>query len=103
MNEYILKQDVLNLAKPYFFEDEDGFDVDWLFEGEPIILKHEIETISPADVRSVPKGQWISFDAESEKCSHCKRRYYISALFAIGGNNEPDFCPGCGADIKEVK
>ena len=103
MNEYILKQDVLNLAKSYFFEDEDGFDVGWLFEGEPIVFKHEIEAIPPADVRPVMHAKWI-IDGDNQPissdliycCSNCKKNRRLQSELTV-------FCSNCGANMKEVE
>ena len=47
------------------------------------------------------KGKWIVDNVETEHCSVCKHRFYISALFAVGGNDEPPSCPWCGADMRE--
>lgn len=55
-----------------------------------------------ADVRPVVRGQWVSPRPDSEMCSCCGTRFYISALFAVGGNDEPNFCPNCGADMREA-
>ena len=47
------------------------------------------------------KGKWIVDNVETEHCSVCKHRFYISALFAVGGNDEPPCCPNCGARMEE--
>ena len=47
------------------------------------------------------KGKWIVDDVATEHCSVCKHRFYISALFAVGGNDEPLCCPNCGARMEE--
>lgn len=64
---------------------------------------HEIGNIPAADVREVKRGRWINQGTDSEICSACGSRFYISALFAVGINDEPDFCPNCGADMRERK
>ena len=48
------------------------------------------------------KGKWIVDNVETEHCSVCKHRFYISALFAVGGNDEPPCCPNCGARMEEL-
>lgn len=58
--------------------------------------------VPAADVREAKKGRWINQGADSEICSACGSRFYISALFAVGINDEPNFCPNCGADMKEA-
>ena len=61
----------------------------------------EAKCFNNADVRPVVRGKWIDQRADSERCSACGVRFYISALFAVGGNNEPNFCPNCGARMEE--
>lgn len=46
------------------------------------------------------KGKWIVDDMATEHCSVCKHRFYISALFAVGGNDEPPCCPNCGVRME---
>lgn len=87
MKEYICKEDIRN--KLY---DEDAITM----RGIDIINNYPA-----ADVREVKKGRWINQGADSEICSACGSMFYISALFAVGINDEPDFCPNCGADMKE--
>ena len=53
-----------------------------------------IEALSSADR---PTGEWVIDDAHTEHCSVCGHTFYTSALFAVGGNDEPNFCPNCGA------
>ena len=74
---------------------------------EPTIRAGDIikalESIPAADVAPVvrgKRGKWINQRADSEMCSACGVRFYISALFAVGGNDEPNFCPNCGADMR---
>ena len=53
------------------------------------------------DMMSEPKtGEWVIEDAHIEHCSACGYAFYTSALFAVGGNDEPNFCPNCGADMR---
>lgn len=58
-----------------------------------------VEDAPAADVEEVRHGEWIVDDAASEHCSCCGHKFYISALFAIGGNDEPNCCPNCGAKM----
>lgn len=60
-----------------------------------------MKLIPAADVREVKRGRWINQEADSEMCSACGSRFYISALFAVGINDEPNFCPNCGANMTE--
>ena len=57
------------------------------------------DIIPAADVREVKRGRWINQGADSEICSACGSRFYISALFAVGINDEPNFCSNCGAKM----
>lgn len=60
-----------------------------------------VEAIPAADVRPVVRGKWINPSPDSEMCSACEVRFLISSLFAVGGNEEPNFCPNCGAMMEE--
>ena len=58
----------------------------------------EIEIFSAADVAPVRRGHWIKCgyacgEAEFE-CSHCHEIEWRA--------NETDYCPNCGADMREV-
>ena len=59
-----------------------------------------IESIPADDVRPVVRGKWINPRPDSEMCSVCRTRFSISSLFAVGSNEEPNFCPNCGADMR---
>ena len=59
----------------------------------------DVEEYPTTDVVKVVRGEWIVDDAESEHCLCCGHKFYISALFAVGGNNEPNCCPNCGAEM----
>ena len=66
---------------------------------QPVFLSVILDAIPAADVVEVKHGEWIVDDAGSEHCSCCGHKFYISALFAVGGNNEPNCCPNCGAKM----
>lgn len=59
-----------------------------------------LESMPTADVRENVKGEWIVDDPRSEHCSNCGHEYYITSLFMVGINDEPPFCPNCGADMR---
>lgn len=75
-----------------------------LWDRLPQHVKDEINGIinsKPKEMVEVVHGKWIIDDASIEHCSVCKHRFYISALFAVGGNDEPPCCPNCGAKMDE--
>ena len=48
------------------------------------------------------KGEWIrNFDGNEWYwfCSNCKEEWYEEDLW-MGGNDFPNFCPNCGADMR---
>ena len=59
----------------------------------------KVMSIPAADVAPVRRGRWVNQRADSEMCCACGARFYISALFAVGGNEEPNYCPNCGAKM----
>lgn len=52
-----------------------------------------VEKLPPANVRPVVRGEWIG-DGDCIICSNCKTAYTF-----MGSN----FCPNCGADMREEK
>lgn len=61
----------------------------------------DIRNEPTADVVEVVRGEWVIDDATTEHCSVCGHPFYTSALFAVGGNDEPPYCSNCGADMRE--
>ena len=57
--------------------------------------------IEPSTYVLQKHGKWINPRPDSEMCSACGVRFSISSLFAVGGNEEPNFCPNCGADMRD--
>lgn len=47
----------------------------------------------------IKKGQWVTLDTASEICTCCEKIFSISSLFMMGGNDEPPYCPNCGAEM----
>ncbi len=59
-----------------------------------------IQVQSTIDVRENKHGEWIQRydedeDADGYSCSVCTEWYYF-------GNTTPNFCPNCGADMREA-
>ena len=49
------------------------------------------------------RGEWLrTFDGNEWfwYCSKCKAQWYEEDLW-MGGNEFPNFCPNCGADMRE--
>ena len=48
------------------------------------------------------KGRWVSIDRRYVKCSECGLETTKNELrgIALFGENEPNFCPNCGADMR---
>ena len=82
MAEYIEKQLVLSKSQQDYLEGRYDYD--------DFVLVSDIESIPPADVRPVVRGDWIG-DGDCIICSNCKTAYTF-----MGSN----FCPNCGADMR---
>ena len=96
MAEYIERQKVLDLAKTF------SLDIDWdedpSFLSFTYVTTNDIKTIPAADVRPVVRGKWsIVYDdfmkSNYTTCSCCGKEYF--------GANGFNFCPNCGADMRE--
>ena len=107
MTEYIDRAEVLSLVdKGYLVSNRNYDKVRGLIESIPaadvvkrdcfdrILAENDMLRSTLVPVRH---GKWINQRADSEMCSACGTRFYISALFAVGGNDEPPYCPLCGA------
>lgn len=56
--------------------------------------------IPAADVRPVVRGKWIAIDFHSVKCSSCD---FSMDIMKVDTHvlNHVNFCPNCGADMRE--
>lgn len=67
-------------------------------------VKKQIDGQPPADVRENLYGKWRrDFDGNEFYwyCTNCKEEYFEDDLY-MGGNEFPNFCPHCGADVRET-
>ena len=66
-------------------------------------LLKALAAIPTVDVVERKHGEWIEYNypgAECVYCSKCKEEYYPDDLL-LGRNDYPNFCPNCGADMRE--
>lgn len=71
-------------------------------------LKNGDVAIPLIDIKHAPtveerkRGKWVrNFDGNEWYwfCSNCKEEWYEEDLL-MGGNDFPNFCPNCGADMR---
>ena len=93
MTEYIKREDVHLALDSHYFTGE-------------LSLKETIDSVPSADVREIKRGRW-SLDniifTDSDGVSRSGMRGYKCSEcggFCIGESN---FCPNCGADMRELK
>ena len=61
-----------------------------------------LRAIENAPTIEPKRGRWIrTFDGNEWYwyCSNCKNEWYEDDLY-MGGNEFPNFCPNCGADMR---
>lgn len=98
MSEYIDKAEALSRFSFYNGDripekDVDGFPNTITFHDAKMVIR----SIRPADVRAVVRGHWD----KDERCSVCGE-FATEGLDAEKWNYWfPDFCPHCGADMRE--
>ena len=88
---------------------DDCMDREWCkSNGESCSRIKNINSVPAADVRPVVRGTWMKCMVEKEtpyyksftpvwSCSGCRKEYDPSFCMTI------NFCPNCGADMREVK
>lgn len=86
----------------YVFRAHEIFD---MIETAPTVVKCGItsEGLPLLDLTPRPRGEWIFVKANEEQtdgfeCSVCKRTYHTRVPYF----SEFNFCPNCGADMREV-
>lgn len=83
MDEYIKRKDIHSALDSHYFTGE-------------LSLKETIDSVPSADVRPVRHGRWLIKTIRGDKrtvCSEC--------LLETGTCYEENFCPNCGADMRE--
>lgn len=90
MADYIKRVDALKAATLA------ELDADFVIEA--------IHRIPAADVRPVVRGRWIDLDECSNEgvyCSNCQKKVYKFS-YSNTMKRKSNFCPNCGADMREV-
>lgn len=97
--EYIERESAIDSLAEYYNSMEN-------FEGYNTIKKNTIgecierikNDIPASDVRPVVRGKWLpTNDDNMKRCSEC----YVITLIAQYQFGEANFCPNCGADMRE--
>lgn len=95
-SDLISRQAAIDVVEKYDFDFPQYMErfVTELRDAMKTDIIHDLKHLPSADR---PTWEWIIEDAHTEHCSVCGCAFYISALFAVGGNDEPNYCPNCGA------
>lgn len=96
MTEYIDRAAVLKCIEEDGYEDE--YDLGYYSHNREFQVL--IEEIPAADVKLVVRGKWVPKNTDGswrvDTCSACKKdTHYVRYAPAY------DFCPNCGADMRE--
>lgn len=69
----------------------------------PSWYAEKIKAIPAADVTPVRHGHWVSF--AGVYCSNCNKKVYKEDYALCNRENKlrPNYCPNCGADMRESK
>ena len=92
--------------KDYFVDLSKEKDIGFGDVGRMIAVKieHIIDTIENAPTIEPKRGEWLKFGLGRGTrilfCTNCERR--IEVPLSQGDSNY-DFCPNCGADMREVR
>lgn len=72
----------------------------WITDYELVAYKRDIESVPAADVREVVRGGW---EEHGEPNEHGKYEVWYYACTRCGAVGIPQFnyCPNCGADMRE--
>lgn len=97
MTDYIKREDVIALAWDVTYKNE------WhMHEHDEVVSVSDIAEIPSADVVERKRGKWIDpADLICYKCTACGD--YANQGYGL---DEPifwDYCPNCGADMRETK
>jgi hypothetical protein len=90
MTDYISREAMINLVE----DDGHANEIDLGWPDGNMAFVEMIKELPTADVRPVVRGRWIDTDNYYQrwKCSACGCHTREAA---------PNFCPNCGADMRE--
>ena len=63
------------------------------------ILMRVLTTLPDADVKPAVHGKWIKVPRMNDQCDQCK--HYFPVVDFINRPFQINFCPYCGADMRE--
>ena len=100
MAEYIEREKAIDRIKPHVKPTT------VYGEGYMQAIEHAVdilELIPAADVQPVKRGHWIDM-GDHEQCSECKAtrlKEFQSYYGKVSRWEKTNFCPNCGADMRE--
>ena len=69
------------------------------FEPVKAYTQEQIDNAPTAEVKEVVRGYWIRFSGDEFCCSNCGK---VKHYYTLDGVDPDDFCPTCGADMREA-
>lgn len=106
MADYILRSDAIQCAK----DQADDFNNENLFSSAEgaLAVAEWLEDVPSADVRPVVSAEWERPKGSTPRswifvCSKCGDRAYFPVPKYFPKGCGYNFCPNCGADMREVK
>lgn len=101
MAEYVDKQKARDLFQQKCYNVSDrinSVEVGMFVEG----IMQVLDEATAAGVQPVRRGKWDFQGYQLFKCTNCAKIYTQEQLEDIGENwTFPNFCPNCGADLRE--
>lgn len=86
------------VARDAVLEAIDKSHYDLFYADSNFALQEEIRKLPPAKVRTEKRGRWLPTKSKEKlRCSKCD----VIAMIAQYPHGEANFCPNCGADMRE--
>jgi hypothetical protein len=100
MTDYISREAMINLVE----DDGHANEIDLGWPDGNMAFVEMIKELPAADVRPVVRGKWIpvgldDVDEGMFKCSECGSEHFFPEI--LMGIHADNFCPNCGADMRE--